>query len=59
MILLATLGGVVAILALAVLYDIRARRKGVHASINDASRNHLAGCQQGVWSQPNWKDPRR
>jgi hypothetical protein len=54
MILLAILGGLMAALALAWLYDVRVRRKGAHTYvISDASRNHVGACQQQTWGQPN------
>jgi hypothetical protein len=54
MIFFAIIGGMAAALALAGLYDFRVRRRGAQSYIvADTFTNHLSGCQQQVWRQPN------
>lgn len=63
MIFFVIIGGIAAALALAGLYDLRVRRRGAQSYIvADTATNHLRGCQQQIWKQPNIgidRNPRR
>ena len=60
MLYLAVIGGCLAVaLALAVLYDFRARRRGwrVYASTFEASQNRLTPCKARQSGRPTWSTP--